>query len=95
MFVDGESDEVGDEGFAVAGEEVDDGNLNHGVGSGGETHGCAGYAYEELGGEGGIVDAHAELEALVLSLARDTLAHHVYTVTHILDCIDALSNLSQ
>ena len=70
--------------FAVAGKEVDNGNLNHRVAAGLQTGGGTCHTYQYLGGEGGVVDAHVELEALVLGLARYTLANEVHTVTHIL-----------
>ena len=64
-------DEVG----TVAWEHVDDGNLDHRVASGLETLGGTGNVDEHLSGEGGVVDAHVELQALVLSLAAHALAH--------------------
>ena len=45
-----------DEVLAVAGKEVYDGDLNHGVCSGSETHRGAGHAYKELGSERRIID---------------------------------------
>ena len=55
-------DEVG----AVAGEHVDNGNLYHGVAAGLEAHRGAGYVNQYLTGEGGVVNAHVELQTLVL-----------------------------
>lgn len=75
---------------AVAGEHVDDGNLNHGVAAGLLAHGGAGYVDEYLTGEGGVVDAHVELQTLVLGLAADAFAHEVDTVAHVADGIYAL-----
>ena len=55
--------------LAVASEHVDNGYLGHGVATGLQTHGCASHIDKHLGGEGRVVDAHIELETLVLSLA--------------------------
>ena len=82
---------MADEVFAVAGEEVDDGDFNHRVGSGGETHGGACDTDKELCGERGVVDGHVEFETLVLGLAGNAFANHVDTVAHILDIINALN----
>ena len=54
---------------AVAREQVNDGNLYHRVASRLLTHGSSGHADKHLSCEGGIVDAHVELEELVLRLA--------------------------
>ena len=50
-------------------EHVDDWNLWHGVATWLETEGSTGHIDQYLSGEGWVVDAHVELEALVLSLA--------------------------
>ena len=50
-------DEVG----TVAGEHVDDGNLNHRIATWLEPHGSAGHINKHLTCEGGVVDAHVEL----------------------------------
>ena len=70
-------------------EHVDDGNLYHRVGTGLLAHGGAGYIDQYLTGEGGIVDAHVELEELVLGGARYALASEVHAVAHILEVVDA------
>ena len=77
-------DEIG----TFAWEHVDDGELDHRVAAGLLTHGSTGYVDQYLGGESRVVDAHVELEALVLGLARDALAHEVDTVTHVAHLID-------
>ena len=73
--------------FAVAGKEVDNGNLNHRVAAGLQTGGGTCHTYQYLGGEGGVVDAHVELEALVLGGSTHALAHHVDTMAHVADSI--------
>ena len=50
-------DEVG----AVAGEHVDDGDLNHRVAAWLEAHGGTGNVDQDLTCKGGVVDAHIEL----------------------------------
>ena len=64
-----------DELLAVAFEIVNHRNLDHGVATGLLAHGCAGHVDEHLTGEGGVVDAHVELQSLVLCLAAHTLAN--------------------
>ena len=65
-------------------QHIDDRNLWHGVATWLETEGCTSHVNQDLSGEGRVVDAHGELAALVLSLARYTLANEVHTVTHLL-----------
>ena len=79
---------MGHELFAVTGEKVDDRDFDHGIGSGLQAHGSAGSADEYLCGQSRVVDAHAELKALVLSAARHSFACHVHSVAHVLDLID-------
>ena len=79
-----------DEVCTLAGEHVDDGNLDHCVAAGLEAHGGASHVDKYLTSEGGVVDAHVELQALVLGLAADTLAHEVHAVTHVAHVVDAL-----
>ena len=74
----------------VAGEHIDDGNLDHCVAAGLETHGGAGNVNQDLTSQGRVVDAHVELQTLVLCLAADTFAHKVHTVTHVAYIVDAL-----
>lgn len=78
---------MGYEVFAVAGEEVDDGHFNHGVAAGLLAHGGAGHADEYLTGEGGVVDAHIELEKLVLGGAAHALAGEVDAMSHVDDFV--------
>ena len=75
--------------FAVAWQVVYDGYLNHGVCAGLLFHCGAGCVDEYLGGEGGVVDAHVELEVLVVGGAADAFACHVDAVTYIVEGIDA------
>ena len=79
-------DEVG----TVARQHVDDGNLNHRVAGGLQAHRGTSNVDQYLTCEVRIVDLHVELEALVLRLSADTLAHEVHTVTHITNVVDAL-----
>ena len=74
----------------VTGEHVDDRNLDHRVTAGLQTHGSTGNVDKYLTCEGGIVDAHIELQTLVLGLTTDPLTHEVHTVTHIAHIVDAL-----
>ena len=53
--------QMADEVLTVARQHVDDGNLDHRVAAGLETHGGASHVDEHLTGEGGVVDAHVEL----------------------------------
>ena len=75
---------------ALAGQHVDDGNLNHRIASGLQAHGGASHIDQHLTGQGGVVDLHVELQALVLGLTRDTLAHQVHTMSHVAHIVDAL-----
>ena len=67
--------EVADDFLAVAREIVDDGDFNHGVCTGLLTHGSASHIDEHLRCEGRIVDAHVELEELIVRLAAHALAY--------------------
>ena len=81
---------MADEVFAVAGQHVDDRNLNHRVAAGLQTHGGTGNVDKHLTSQGGVVDAHVELQALVLGLTADALADEVYAVTHIAHVVNRL-----
>ena len=50
-----------DEVLAVAGQHIDDGNLDHRVAAGLQAHGGAGHVDQHLTCQGGVVDAHVEL----------------------------------
>ena len=52
--------------LAVAVEHIDDGNLDHGVRTRLLAHGSASHVHEHLTGERRVIDAHVELEELVL-----------------------------
>ena len=78
-------DEVG----TVAGQHVDNRNLDHGVTAGLQAHRGTGYIDQYLSGEGWVVDLHVELEALVLSLSADALAYEVYAVAHVANIVNA------
>ena len=80
--------ECGDNFLASAGEHVDDWNLGHGVAAWLQTEGGASHVDQYLSSESRVVDAHVELETLVLSLARNALANEVHTMAHVLDIID-------
>ena len=64
-------DEVG----TVAWQHVDDGNLNHRVAAWLQTLRGTSHVDQYLSGQCGVVNLHVELEALVLGLSTDTLAH--------------------
>lgn len=83
------SNEMADDVLALAGEHVDDGQLNHGVAAGLLTHGGTGHVNEYLGGQGGVVNLHVELEELVVGLSTDTLAHEVDAVADIVEGVHA------
>jgi len=78
-----------DEVSTVARQHVDDGNLNHGVAGRLQAHRGTSNVDQYLTCEGRIVDLHVELQALVLGLSADTLAHEVHTVAHIANVVDA------
>ena len=80
--------ECGDKFLASAGEHVDDWNLWHGVAAWLQTEGGASHVDQYLSSESRVVDAHVELETLVLSLARNALANEVHTMAHVFDIID-------
>ena len=61
--------EVADDVLAVAGEVVDDGNLNHRVATWLLAHGGTSHIDEHLSREGRIVNLHVELEELVVGFA--------------------------
>ena len=82
--------QVADDALAIAGQIVDDGNLYHRVGTGLLLHAGASNVDKYLGGKCGVVDLHVELEELVVGLATYTLANEVYTMTYIVECINAL-----
>ena len=64
-----------DEFLAVAFKIVNHRNLDHGVATGLLAHGGASHIDEYLTGEGGVVDAHVELQSLVLCLTANALAN--------------------
>ena len=64
--------------LAVARKEVDDRNLDHRIATRLLAHGGTCHAHQDLCREGGIVDAHVELEELVLRLAGHALAGEVH-----------------
>ena len=78
-------DEVG----TIAREHVDNGNLDHGVASGLQTHRGTGHVDQHLTCESRVVDAHVKLQTLVLGLTTDTLAHEVHTMTHVAHVVNA------
>ena len=76
---------------AIAGEHIDDRNLNHRIAAGLKAHRGTGHVDKYLTGKGGVVDAHVELQALVLGLAADTFAYEVDTMTHVAHIVNALN----
>ena len=74
---------MADEILLVTLEHVDDGNLDHRVASGLLAHGSAGHVDEYLTGEGRIVDAHVELQALVLRLSAHALPDQIDAMAHV------------
>ena len=73
--------------LAVAGQEGDDGPSDQVVATRLLTQGGTGGADEHLAGERGVVDAHIELEELVLRGAAHTLAGQVHAVAHVDDFV--------
>ena len=71
------------ESLTVSGEHVDDRKLYHGVAARLLTHGGACHIYQHLCCEGRVVDAHIELQTLVLGLAADAFAHEVDAMSHV------------
>lgn len=80
---------MGDNLLAITGQEVDDGDLDHGIAAGLLVHGGAGHADEDLTREGGVVDAHVELEKLVLRRAAHAFARQVDAMPHVDDVVHA------
>ena len=78
-----ELDQLGDEGLAVAGAEIHGRDFRQGVATGGQSHAGASGTYHDLSGQSRVVNAHLELEDLVLRGARYTLALHVNAVAHV------------
>lgn len=75
--------------LAVAWQEVDNRNLDHCVAAGLLLHSCAGCVHKHLTCERRVVYLHLELEKLILSLARNTLALKQNTVSHVAAVVDA------
>ena len=71
--------------LTVAGKIVNDRNLNHCIGSGLLLHAGTGCIDHHLGCEGWIVDAHVELEELVVCGSTHTLTHQIDTMAHIIE----------
>ena len=69
-------------------QHIDNWNLWHGVAAWLQTEGGASHVDQYLSSESRVVDAHVELETLILSLARNALANEVHTMAHVLDIID-------
>ena len=80
-----------DEVFPLTGQHVDDRKFHHGVTSGLLAHAGACHVDQYLCGERRVVDAHAELHALVLRGTAHSLAHQVYAVSHVTHCVDRLN----
>ena len=81
--------QVSDPLFAVARKEVDDGDFYHGVAPRLLLHGSACHAHNYLCSQCRIVDAHIELEQLILRFTGNSLASQIYTVSHIEQCVYA------
>ena len=58
--------QMGNQFFAIAVQKIDHGDFNHGVTTRLLLHGSTCRTYQHLSGEGWVVDAHVELEQLVL-----------------------------
>ena len=76
--------------LTLAWEVVDNRYLNHSVGCRLLLHGSTSYVDEHLSSEGWVVNLHIKLEELVVGLATDTLTSEVYTMTNIVESINAL-----
>ena len=75
---------------AITRQHVDDRNLHHRVATGLQTHRGTCYIHQYLTCEGRVVDAHIELQTLVLSLTADTLTYKVHAMTHITYIVNTL-----
>lgn len=76
--------------IAASCKEINHRNLNHCVATRLLQHCSTCHAYKNLAGKSRIVDLHIKLKELVLSLSADTLAHKVYSMTHILELVNRL-----
>ena len=74
--------------FTCPRQHVDHWQLNHGVASWLLTDRGACHVHENLTGEGGVVDAHGELHALVLRRSANALTCEVNSVSHVLNVIN-------
>ena len=79
-----------DDVLACSWHHIDYRNLNHRIAAGLQTHRGAGHVHQHLTRQGGVVDAHIKLHALVLGLTRDSLAHQVDAMAHVADGINAV-----
>ena len=62
--------------FTVTRQYVDDRNFNHRVATGLLKHRGTSHVYQHLTSQGGVVDAHVELQTLVLGLSL-TMRHAI------------------
>lgn len=72
-----------DELLAASGQHVYHRKFYHRIASGLLSKRRAGYVDKYLSCQCGVVDAHVELETLILCGSADTLAHEVHTVSHV------------
>ena len=75
--------------LSVAIQQVDERYFNHCVATGCLTHCGTCTTHKNLGCERGIVDAHVELEQLVLCHSRNTLACEIHTMSHVKQVVHA------
>ena len=73
----------------VTAQQVDERNFNHCVATWSLAHCGTCTANKHLGCQRGVVDAHIELEQLILCCTRNTLAGEVHAVTHIKQIVNA------
>ena len=76
--------------LAIARQHIDNRNLNHGVATRLLMHGSTSHVDQHLTCQSGVVDAHIELQTLVLGFSTHTLAHQMYTMTHVTHIVNAL-----
>ena len=75
--------QCGDNLVAVSRQQIDDGYLGHRVAARLQAHGGSSHVDQHLCREGGVIDAHIELETLILRLAAHAFPYHVYAMSHV------------
>ena len=78
--------------FLVAWQHVDDRNLNHSVTTWLLLERSTCHINKHLCCEGRVVNLHIEFEELVVGLTTDTLTSKVYSMTNIIESINAINS---